>query len=61
MRALASVLEARLVLGEIDLREQGQADEGVKRLQALAREAKAKSFFLIARKAEGLAGGRTAW
>jgi hypothetical protein len=53
-RSLASVFEARLVLGEIDVREHPEADVGVKRLQALAREAKAKSFFLIARKAEGL-------
>ncbi|HEX3556264.1 MAG TPA: tetratricopeptide repeat protein [Thermoanaerobaculia bacterium] len=60
-RSLASVFEARLVLGEIDLREHPQADIGMKRLQALAREAKAKSFLLIARKAEGLvAGAQTA-
>jgi hypothetical protein len=52
-RSLASVLEARLVLGEIELREHPEAERGVKRLQALAREATAKSFFLIARKAEG--------
>ncbi len=54
-RSLASDFEARLVLGEIDLREPPRAEPGVKRLQALAREARAKSFFLIARKAEGLA------
>jgi DNA-binding winged helix-turn-helix (wHTH) protein/tetratricopeptide (TPR) repeat protein len=54
-RSLASGFEARLVLGEIDLREPPRAESGVKRLQELAREAKAKSFFLIARKAEGLA------
>jgi DNA-binding winged helix-turn-helix (wHTH) protein/tetratricopeptide (TPR) repeat protein len=59
-RSLAAVFEARLVLGEIELREHSagaagaEADLGVKRLQSLAREAKAKSFFLIARKAEGL-------
>jgi DNA-binding winged helix-turn-helix (wHTH) protein/tetratricopeptide (TPR) repeat protein len=57
-RALGSVLEARLVLGEIDLREPREKAAGIERLRALAREAKAKSFFLIARKAEGLAGGR---
>jgi DNA-binding winged helix-turn-helix (wHTH) protein/tetratricopeptide (TPR) repeat protein len=54
-RALASVFEARLVLGDIDLREAPEV--GVKRLRELAQEAKAKSFFLIARKAEGLAAG----
>ena len=52
--SLSSVLEARLVLGEIDLREPSRTGAGVRRLQALAREAKQKSFFLIARKAEGL-------
>jgi DNA-binding winged helix-turn-helix (wHTH) protein/tetratricopeptide (TPR) repeat protein len=56
-RSLASVLEARLVLGEIDLREPAAAGGGMERLQALAREAKAKSFFLIARKAEGVIAG----
>ncbi len=55
-RALASILEARLVLGEIDLSEPSQAQAGVKRLQELAREAKGKRFFLIARKAEGAVG-----
>ena len=62
-RSSASVFEARLVLGEIELREHSAGAKGakaaeedvrVKRLQALAREARAKSFFLIARKAEGL-------
>ena len=55
-RALASVFEARLVLGEIDLREPARAEAGAKRLRELAREAKGKSFLLIARKAEGAAG-----
>lgn len=58
-RSLASVLDARLALGEIDLREPREAAAGVKRLQALAREAKAKGFLLIARKAEGAAGKGT--
>ena len=58
-RALASVFEARLVLGEIDRREHPEGDAAVKRLQALAREARAKGFFLIARKAAGgLVAGR---
>lgn len=57
-RAFASVLEARLVLGEIDLREPAAADLGMKRLQALAREARARSYLLIAHKAEGLIAGR---
>jgi DNA-binding winged helix-turn-helix (wHTH) protein/tetratricopeptide (TPR) repeat protein len=56
-RSLGSVFEARLVLGEIDLREPAQAAAGVRGLHALAREAKAKSYFLIARKAEKAAGG----
>jgi DNA-binding winged helix-turn-helix (wHTH) protein/tetratricopeptide (TPR) repeat protein len=54
-RALGSVLEARLVLGGIDLGENPAA--GAKRLEALAQEARSKSFLLIARKAEGLAAG----
>jgi eukaryotic-like serine/threonine-protein kinase len=58
-RSPASVFEARLALGEIDLREPREAAAGVKRLQALAREAKAKSFLLIARKAERAAGKGT--
>lgn len=57
-RALEPVLEARLVLGEIDLRE--APESGVKRLQELARDAKAKSYFLIARKADKAAGGGAA-
>jgi hypothetical protein len=57
-RALGSVLEARLVLGEIELKEPSMAAAGKKRLQELAGEAKAKSFFLIARKADGLVAGR---
>jgi DNA-binding winged helix-turn-helix (wHTH) protein/tetratricopeptide (TPR) repeat protein len=55
-RALGSVLEARLVLGEIDLREPSTAAAGKKRLQELAGEAKARSFLLIARKATSLQG-----
>jgi DNA-binding winged helix-turn-helix (wHTH) protein/tetratricopeptide (TPR) repeat protein len=53
-RALGSVFEARLVLGEIDLKEPSTAAAGVKRLRELAGEARAKSFFLIARKAASL-------
>ena len=55
---MGSVLEARLVLGEIDLREPSAVEVGKKRLQALAGEAKAKSFLLISRKAEGLVAGK---
>ncbi len=58
-RALGSVLEARLVLGEIDLSEPSQAQAGAKRLQELAREAKGKRFFLIGRKAAGV--GAVPW
>jgi hypothetical protein len=51
-RAPASTLEARLVLGEIDLKEHPGDGAGRKRLQELAREAKAKGYLLIARKGE---------
>jgi DNA-binding winged helix-turn-helix (wHTH) protein/tetratricopeptide (TPR) repeat protein len=57
-RSLASVFEARLVLGEIDLRERPGTDSGVKALRALAQEAKAKCFFLIAQKAGSLVAKR---
>src|SRR5262249_31945766 len=43
-------LEARLALGELELKS-GKAEQGRKRLQALAQEAAAKSFLLIACKA----------
>ncbi len=57
-RSLASVFEARLTLGEIDRGESPGTDRGVKALQTLAQEAKAKCFFLIAQKAESLVGKR---
>jgi len=60
--ALGSVLEARLILGEIELREDPEA--GARQLQTLAREARAKSFLLIAGKAAGLVAersGRGGW
>jgi DNA-binding winged helix-turn-helix (wHTH) protein/tetratricopeptide (TPR) repeat protein len=54
-RSPAAVLEARLIQGELDLRERPAA--GARDLQALAQEARAKRFLLIARKAERLAAG----
>jgi len=51
-RAPAFILEARLGLGEIDLKEHPGDGAGRKRLQELAREAKAKGYLLIAGKAE---------
>ncbi|HXO40307.1 MAG TPA: tetratricopeptide repeat protein, partial [Thermoanaerobaculia bacterium] len=54
--ALASALEARLVLGELDLRERPAA--GAQALRALAQEARVKRFLLIARRADGLLAGR---
>jgi DNA-binding winged helix-turn-helix (wHTH) protein/TolB-like protein len=55
--ALAFLLEARLVLGELDLRDPAQAEAGAVRLRALAGEAKARQHLLIARKAETAARG----
>jgi hypothetical protein len=43
-------LEARLALGEIELAS-GKAEQGRTRLQALEREASARGYALIARKA----------
>ena len=55
--ALAAALEARLILGELDLTDPTRADGAASRLQALAGEAKARQFLLIARKAETAARG----
>jgi DNA-binding winged helix-turn-helix (wHTH) protein/TolB-like protein len=55
-RALAFLLEARLLLGELDLRDPARADAGASRLRELAQEARARKFLLIARKAETAAG-----
>jgi serine/threonine-protein kinase len=52
----AIVLEARLVLGEIEVRS-GDIAAGRVRLQALERDARAKGFLGIARKAAAAAGG----
>jgi DNA-binding winged helix-turn-helix (wHTH) protein/tetratricopeptide (TPR) repeat protein/TolB-like protein len=52
-RALGLVLEARLVQGEIEFRRRPGAARAP--LQALARDARAARYLLIARKAEGLA------
>jgi len=54
--ALASALEARLVLGELDLLERPAA--GAQALKALAQEARVKRFLLLARRADGLLAGR---
>jgi DNA-binding winged helix-turn-helix (wHTH) protein/tetratricopeptide (TPR) repeat protein len=51
-RALAAIFEARLVLGEIDLREHPGTAFGVQELRALAEEAQAKRFLLVAQKAK---------
>ncbi len=56
-QSLGSVLEARLILGEVELGEDPEA--GAAYLLTLAREARAKSFLLIAGKAERLAAGRS--
>jgi DNA-binding winged helix-turn-helix (wHTH) protein/tetratricopeptide (TPR) repeat protein len=52
-RSPAAVLEARLILGELELRE--HPDAAAHDLAALAQEARTKRFLLIARKADGLA------
>ena len=57
-RAPAFTLEARLGLDEIDLKEHPGDGAGRKRLQELAREAKAKGYLLIAGKAERAASFR---
>ncbi len=54
-RAFSSVLEARLVLGELDLRDPPRAAAVAERLRALAREAAAQGYLLVAGKAEALA------
>lgn len=51
---VALPLEARLVLGAIDLRS-GNADAAQTRIEALIGDAKSTGFDLIARKAAGLA------